>query len=175
MERPRARNEGLLTEELDGELLVYDETSDVACLLNPTASLVWRSSDGTRTVPELVEIVAAEHGDMADQDMVLMALDTLLEHDLIASGYAPRELTASLLSRRRFFRRARAHQRRRGGRPIVYSMTVPSAAAAQSLPYTAVHRQAPRSGRFSLLRYDVSTPWLARTSSITAPTRCCPG
>jgi hypothetical protein len=136
MDRPRARTEGLLTEHLDGELLVYDEANDVACRLNPTAALVWQSCDGSRSVSDLVAIVAAEHGDVADQDMVLMALDTLHEHGLIASGYAPREATASLLSRRRFFRRVGVTSAAAVAAPIVYSMTVPAAAAAQSTPYT---------------------------------------
>jgi hypothetical protein len=136
MERPVARRDGLLVEELDGELLVYDEKRDVACRLNPTAALVWRSCDGQQSVDELVAIVTAELGEVADRDMVMMALDTLVEHDLIESGYQTREASARMLSRRRFFGKVGLTGAAAVAAPIVYSMAVPAAAAASSFPYT---------------------------------------
>ena len=39
---PLARTDGLLTESLDGELLVYDLNGDIAVHLNRTAAIVWR-------------------------------------------------------------------------------------------------------------------------------------
>ena len=136
MDRPVARLEGLLVEELDDEVLVYDEDHDIACRLNQTAALVWRSCDGQRSVADLVAIVSAEHGEMADEDMVLMALDTLVEHGLLASGYEPPEVSARMLSRRRFFGKVGLTGAAAVAAPIVYSMAVPAAAAASSLPYT---------------------------------------
>lgn len=41
--RPLARTSGLLTEQLDDELLVYDEDGQTACRLNRTAALVWQN------------------------------------------------------------------------------------------------------------------------------------
>jgi hypothetical protein len=134
--RPLGRSEGLLTEQVDGELLVYDETDDVACRLNATAALVWRNCDGRRTVSDLLVILRAEVGDAADEDMVLIALDDLVEHGLIVSGYEPRESAAIRLSRRRFFRRAGVAGAAAMAAPVVYSMVVPAAAAAlSSYPY----------------------------------------
>src|SRR6202011_5628908 len=43
---PVARSEGLITEELDGELLVYDSESNMAHALDAEAAAVWRSCDG---------------------------------------------------------------------------------------------------------------------------------
>jgi hypothetical protein len=48
--RPLARSSELLTEEVDGELLIYDEERDTATRLNRTAAVVWRSCDGQRSI-----------------------------------------------------------------------------------------------------------------------------
>jgi hypothetical protein len=45
-EFPLARSEGLITEELDGELLVYDSESNMAHALGAETSAVWRACDG---------------------------------------------------------------------------------------------------------------------------------
>ena len=84
--RPLARTDGLLTEAIDGELLVYDIAGDIAVHLNETAALVWRNCDGRRTVADLVTLVEAGLAEAADEDVVLMALDSLSERGLIASG-----------------------------------------------------------------------------------------
>ena len=128
--RPLARTDGLLTETLDGELLVYDLSGDIAVHLNRTSAVVWRGCDGHRTVPELLALVEEELGDTADEDVVLMALDTLAEHGLISGGYAERDGAAIALSRRRFFRRFGMIGA--AAAPVVYSMIVPTAAAAAS-------------------------------------------
>ena len=47
--RPLGRTNGILSESVDGEVLVYDQTRDMAFRLNQTAALVWRSCDGERT------------------------------------------------------------------------------------------------------------------------------
>jgi hypothetical protein len=130
--RPLARTDGLFTEEVDGEVLVYDETREVACRLNASAALVWRHCDGKRTVADLITVLADELGDVADEDMVMIALDSLVEHDLIESGYEPRGLTASRYSRRHFIRRIGAAGVGAMSVPIVYSMLVPAPSAAAS-------------------------------------------
>lgn len=43
---PFARSEGLSTEELDGELLVYDSDSNLAHALQAEAAALWRACDG---------------------------------------------------------------------------------------------------------------------------------
>jgi hypothetical protein len=130
--RPLARTDGLLTETLDGELLVYDLDGDLAAHLNKTAALVWRGCDGDRTVAELLALVVEELGEPADEDVVLMALDSLAEHGLISSGYKERDGAAVALSRRRFFQRFGVTGAAALSAPVVYSMVVPTAAAALS-------------------------------------------
>jgi len=133
--RPLARTVGLITEEVDGELLVYDDGRDIACRLNGSAALVWRSSDGKRTVEDLAEVLSEELGELADEDMVMVALDHLSEHGLIQSGYRPREATAARVTRRRFIRRVGVVGAASMAVPVVHSMVVPTPAAAQSGGY----------------------------------------
>ena len=83
-------------------MITYDERTDVACRLNRTAALVWRKCDGKHTVEDLVRVLEADLGDIADEDLVLVSLDYLSEHRLLESGYTRRDETSSRLSRRRF-------------------------------------------------------------------------
>jgi hypothetical protein len=122
----------LLTEQVDDELLVFDEESTVACRLNASAALVWRNCDGKHTVKDLVAVLASEFDEVADEDQVLIALDNLVAHGLIESGYEPREANVSRITRRRFMRRVGALSLATVSLPIVSAMIVPSAAAAAS-------------------------------------------
>jgi hypothetical protein len=125
---PLARTEGLTTEEVNGELHVYDDTPGVGCVLNDTAAIVWRNCDGKRTLKKLVAVVSEELGAPADEDMVLIALDKLAQHGLLLSGYEPRSSQAERLSRRRFFGRAGIVGATAMAAPVVYSAVAPSIA-----------------------------------------------
>jgi hypothetical protein len=130
--RPLARTDGVVTETtIDGDLLVYDLAGDVASRLNHTAALVWRSCNGRRTIGQLVSILVEELGESVDEDLVLIALDSLAETGLIVSGYEERGGAAVALSRRRFFVRAAVAGAAAVAAPIVYSVVVPTAAAAR--------------------------------------------
>ena len=113
-------------------MLVYDRERDIACRLNRTAALVWKSSDGTRTVDDLVAVLTEELGTLADEDMVMIALDNLSQNGLIESGYEPRTSNSREITRRRFIRRVGVVGAAAVSFPIVTSLVVPSAAAAQS-------------------------------------------
>jgi hypothetical protein len=89
---PLARSTDLVIEELDGEILVYDETSARAHCLSKTAARVWRACDGYTTVE-----VLGNKLDM-DDDTVTHALGELESSDLLdagpsANGSTRRELT----------------------------------------------------------------------------------
>ncbi len=122
----------MVVQELDDELLAYDRERDVACRLNRSAALVWQSSDGTRTVADLVAVLAEELGAMADEDMVMVALDNLSQNGLIQSGYESRDSNAVRLTRRRFIRRVGVVGAAAMAVPVVHSLVVPPVAAAAS-------------------------------------------
>jgi hypothetical protein len=132
--RPLARTLNLEIEDLGDDVLVYDTDRDVAHALNRTAALVWRGSDGRRTVPDLVALLGDELGEMADEDLVLITLDRLKENGLIDTGYRLRDPQAERVSRRRFIRRGTAVGAAVLALPAVQSVVAPTPAAAQSPP-----------------------------------------
>jgi hypothetical protein len=130
--KPLARTDGLFTEDVGGEVLVYDENELVACRLNPTAVFVWRHCDGKHSIAELVALLRAEFGESADEDVALIALDELASRQLIESGYEQRAPGAAKYSRRRFLRRVGLAGIGAALMPIVYSIAIPAPAAAAS-------------------------------------------
>lgn len=127
--RPVSRVAGLRAEKAADGLLLYDEQGELILRLNDSAAVVWRNSDGTRTVSELVDTLTEELGEPADLDQVLIALDELSRHGLIESGYDQRTPAAARLSRRQFVRRVGvAAAVVIGAMPIVHSMAAPEPA-----------------------------------------------
>jgi len=87
-QRPKAKTDHVLVEEVDGETLVYDlRTHDAHCL-NPSAALVWRGCDGRTTVREMVPLLA-ESGLPEDEAVVWMALSRLDEAGLLGPVRLP--------------------------------------------------------------------------------------
>jgi|SRR5579884_2628352 len=129
--RPLSRTDGLLTEEIDDEILVYDESRQIACRLNRTAALIWQHADGQRSIADLVDVLREEF-EMADEDLVLVTLDRLNESGLIESGFSERSADEARLSRRRFIRRVGVVGTAALALPVVESLVAPSVAAAQS-------------------------------------------
>ena len=68
--RPRARSNGLLCEEIDGEIVIYDQLTDRMTQLNHSAAVVWGACDGNRSLAELLSFVRPALGDLADEDVV---------------------------------------------------------------------------------------------------------
>lgn len=81
-QRPQARTDHVLVEEMDGETLVYDlETHDAHCL-NPSAAAIWRRCDGGTTVREMVPLLSAQ-GLPEEETVVWMALSRLEKAGLV--------------------------------------------------------------------------------------------
>jgi hypothetical protein len=129
---PLARRDDLLIEEVEDELLVYDKRDESAHRLNRTAAIVWRHCDGKRDVADLVAVLAAEVGDdLADEDLVMVALDNLAERDLI-DGAPERRPEETMLSRRRFIRRVGTVGVAALALPVIMSLNAPPASAQGS-------------------------------------------
>ena len=82
--RPRQRTEFSL-ETLDSELLLYDPEKTKTIYLNPTASLIWQLSDGSRTVNEIISVLQESYPDASDNipHDVATALAEFAEHGAI--------------------------------------------------------------------------------------------
>ncbi len=127
-ECPKARSQGLIVEELDTELLVFDETTERAHCLNSTAALVWRYCDGNTTVAAMAARLGADAGAAVDDDIVFFALSELGDRDLLERPVRVPDRGA--LSRRQVLVRLGAT----AGilLPMITSIVAPTSAAAQS-------------------------------------------
>ncbi len=82
---PKARNEHLLIHEVDGELVIYDRDSKEAHRLSPSAALVWKHMDGTKSVSDLAELVSRELDVTEGEDMVLSAIAQFEDANLLVT------------------------------------------------------------------------------------------
>jgi hypothetical protein len=128
---PLARTAGLRVEQVDDGLVVYEGSGDAGTRLNRTAALVWQNSDGHRTIAELAEVLGTELGEVANEDLVLTALDRLEELGLIESGYPRREVAAARMSRRRFIGRVGVASMAALVLPVVQRLGAPAVALAK--------------------------------------------
>ncbi|HVP63127.1 MAG TPA: PqqD family protein [Myxococcaceae bacterium] len=117
---PRRRASGLVTEELEGETLLYVEASHRAFCLNPPAARVWKSIDGARDVDSIARsaelepaLVATTLREMSDAGLLETPADALPAPEVN-------------LSRRRMIRAGLV------AIPIILAITVPRAAEAAS-------------------------------------------
>lgn len=141
---PKGRQDGLLVEEVDGETLVYDLTTDEAHCLNATAALVWRASDGT-THPVDIARHLEEEGLPSDEMVVWLAL-ARLERAGLLEGPVPFPAGRRSFTRKEVLK----HLGRTTGLalmlPAVTSITAPLAAqAASCIPLTQCRSARPPS------------------------------
>ena len=116
---PRRRPSGLVTEHLEGEVLLYVEATHRAFCLNPAAARVWESIDGARDVTAIASHAALE------AELVNGTLREMGEAGLLDA--APEDLPPGVdLSRRRLVRAGLV------AIPLIMVITVPRAAEAAS-------------------------------------------
>ena len=87
---PIARKDGIVVQEVPGELLVYDLDTDEAHCLNETAAIVWNACDGKTSVSDIAAAIAATSKGSATDDLVWLALDQLNERNLLEEEIAPK-------------------------------------------------------------------------------------
>jgi hypothetical protein len=137
VQRPRARTDDLVIEQLEDEVLVYDPTRHRAHCLGSTAARVWRACDGNRDVSALSDTL-----DLS-VDVVRRALDELEALDLLDSqgldvvhssdgnGHA----NGNGITRRQFGTRSAAVGAGLATVPLVLSVNVSPASALTVTPF----------------------------------------
>ncbi|MFN8625259.1 MAG: PqqD family peptide modification chaperone [Candidatus Binatia bacterium] len=129
--KPRAKHNGLLSEQLDDELLVYDPDRSRGHCLNRTAALVWRHADGEHTVAELAAILRTELDPVADDNLVWHTLDRLNAVHLLEEPL-PRSPADARASRRAFVRQVGLLGAISLLLPLITSVAAPAPAQTQS-------------------------------------------
>jgi coenzyme PQQ synthesis protein D (PqqD) len=130
---PRARDEGLVIQDLPDEMLVYDLERHRAHSLNRTAAWVWRHCDGKTSVAEMAALLHRELDLPRDEELVWLALSRLGRAHLLRERLIPPS-KAPAPSRRALMRSLAMA----GGLALVTSIVAPEAHAAGSL-CTALH------------------------------------
>jgi hypothetical protein len=82
---PKSRQDNLVVQELEGEVLIYDLQHTKAFCLNKTSALVWQSCDGSRTIAEIGDEVGKQLNSQINEDVVWLALDQLSKENLITN------------------------------------------------------------------------------------------
>jgi hypothetical protein len=128
-DRPRARTERVVSERIDGELVVYDAATQTAHCLSPEAGSVWEHCDGDLSILEIADRLelppeSVEHSLAALRECALLDEGPSALDDSAASefGYSRREAA---------FRLAKVGGAAFAG-PLVYSVAVGTAQAAFS-------------------------------------------
>jgi hypothetical protein len=122
---PTARKDGLLSEKLGGETIVFDGERQKAHSLNRSASIVWRYSNGERSVAELATVLGTELGIEPDESLVELAVDELTRANLL-------EPATNGVTRRDAVRRLSLAGAAAVALPVVLSIVAPTPAMAAS-------------------------------------------
>lgn len=132
---PKARSEGIIIKEIDGELLIYDRARDQAHCLNETAAAVWNLCDGRTNVSEISGqwAVSSEQNSESSERVVWLALDQLrrshlLEETKAKTFWPPPISEITNMSRREAVRRIGLGAAI--AMPLVIAMTAPTPAEA---------------------------------------------
>ena len=100
---PRMRVQGLVVDDIPGEVLVYDLERHKAHCLNLAAGLVWRQCDGETTAAEIAGRVSTQLDAPFDEELVWLALRQLDKlHLLVSSPSIPPAVAG--MSRRELIR-----------------------------------------------------------------------
>jgi hypothetical protein len=82
-QKPAARKEGLVIQEMPDEVLVFDLETNKAHCLNETAAFVWKACDGKNSVADITKLFGNQSGTPVQENLVWLAIDQLNENNLL--------------------------------------------------------------------------------------------
>jgi hypothetical protein len=124
---PMARRDGLRTEAILDEVIVYDIEGKKAHCLNRAAATVWELADGTRSIQTIASELARRTGIAEDADVVRFCLEQLRRQRLVEPGDGSSKPSA--VSRRALIARLGSAA---AVLPAVLSISFPKPSFAQS-------------------------------------------
>lgn len=80
---PQARKSGLIIQEVDSEVLIYDQETDKAHCLNETAAKVWNYCDGETTLADACTALSRQLETPVDEKLVWYAVDQFAKDNLL--------------------------------------------------------------------------------------------
>jgi hypothetical protein len=127
---PKARSNDLLIEDLGGELLIFDVSSNRAHCLNGSAAAIWRHCDGTRSLATLAEHLFPGLEASDAQRLVSVGVERLRRRRLVENS-AP-EAPVDLSKRQTMKRLAILAAAAGIAAPLISTVVAPTSAAAFS-------------------------------------------
>ena len=129
---PEARKEGVVVQELSGEVLVYDRERNKAHCLNSTAARIWEYCDGKTSVAQIARAIEGKLNAPVDEDVIWLGVEQLSKTHLLKERATLPEQKSGV-SRREVMRRIGLAAA--VALPVVTSIMAPTAAqAANCLP-----------------------------------------
>jgi len=83
---PLGRQEDIVVQELNDEVLIYDLKENKAFCLNETSALVWQMCNGENSVADISQTIGKKLNSPANEDLVWLAIDQLKKENLIANS-----------------------------------------------------------------------------------------
>lgn len=125
---PRARQHGIVVQDVLDEVLVYDQERFEAHCLNQSAGTIWRLCDG-RSTPDAIAARASEQlGTTVALDVVWHALYQLEEFKLLEAGDSALSVVAPVTRRQLMTTLTRAGL----ALPLIVGVAAPAAAQSGS-------------------------------------------
>ena len=86
---PQARRGGLIIQEVDSEILIYDQNTNKAHCLNQTAAKVWKYCDGETTLADACSALSRDLDTPVDEKLVWYAVDQFAKDNLLEKDIEP--------------------------------------------------------------------------------------
>jgi len=130
MNAPKTRNENIVVQEMEKEILIYDLKDDKALCLNEMSALIYQLCDGKNSVAEINQALNKTLNQSISEDLIWLALNDFKRDNLLEEGEWL-EIDFSGLSRRQVIRKVGLASLIM--LPVISSVVAPVSAAAASL------------------------------------------
>jgi hypothetical protein len=101
---PQARRSGLIIQEVDGEILIYDQETNKAHCLNQTAAKVWKYCDGETTLADACSALSRDLETRVDEKLIWYAVDQFFKDNLLEKEIEPPAFVIAGMNRRQLVR-----------------------------------------------------------------------
>jgi hypothetical protein len=162
---PVTRRTGVVTQDTQNEILIYDLETNQAFCLNQTSALIYGMCDGTKSVAEIRRSLSSTLKSDVSEELVWLALDRLRKEKLIENSDEISNHLAGM-SRRSMIKKIGLGSM--VALPIVASIVAPAAANAQSPVSCTVPNDT-----FDTPQINCSPSDQTTACANAGPTRCC--
>jgi Coenzyme PQQ synthesis protein D (PqqD) len=81
--KPKIKKDTVTQETNEGEVLIYDLTTDKAFLLNPMSGSIWNLCNGEREISTISRMLSTSLNEQVSEEFVFLAIDQLKSNNLL--------------------------------------------------------------------------------------------